>query len=88
DAAALNAKDAFDVLVIGGGPAGATAAIYAARKGINTGIVAERFGGQVMDTMDIENFTSVQKTQGTKFAAEMEAHVREYDVDIMNLQRV
>ncbi|UQM27903.1 thioredoxin family protein [Acinetobacter baumannii] len=61
DAAALNAKDAFDVLVIGGGPAGATAAIYAARKGINTGIVAERFGGQVMDTMDIENFTSVQK---------------------------
>ncbi|EXS17720.1 alkyl hydroperoxide reductase subunit F [Acinetobacter sp. 883425] len=88
DAAALNAKDAFDVLVIGGGPAGATAAIYAARKGINTGIVAERFGGQVMDTMDIENFTSVQKTQGPKFAAEMEAHVREYDVDIMNLQRV
>ncbi len=66
---------------------GATAAIYAARKGINTGIVAERFGGQVMDTMDIENFTSVQKTQGPKFAAEMEAHVREYDVDIMNLQR-
>ncbi len=63
DAAALNAKDAFDVLVIGGGPAGATAAIYAARKGINTGIVAERFGGQVMDTMDIENFTSVQKSK-------------------------
>ncbi|WP_026057261.1 FAD-dependent oxidoreductase, partial [Acinetobacter haemolyticus] len=86
DAAMINAKDAFDVLVIGGGPAGATAAIYAARKGIKTGIVAERFGGQVMDTMDIENFISVQKTQGPKFAAEMEAHVREYDVDIMNLQ--
>ena len=88
EAEKLNAKDAFDVLVIGGGPAGNTAAIYAARKGIKTGIVAERFGGQVMDTMDIENYTSVQKTQGPKFAAEMEAHVRAYDVDIMNLQKV
>ncbi len=75
-------------MVIGGGPAGNTSAIYAARKGIRTGIVAERMGGQVMDTMDIENFTSIQKTQGPKFAAEMEAHVREYDVDIMNLQKV
>ena len=88
EAAKLNAKDAFDVLVIGGGPAGGTAAIYAARKGIKTGIVAERFGGQVMDTMDIENFTTVQKTVGPKFAQDMEAHVREYGVDIMNLQRV
>ncbi|OTG80074.1 alkyl hydroperoxide reductase subunit F [Acinetobacter sp. ANC 4558] len=88
DAEKLNAKDAFDVLVIGGGPAGNTSAIYAARKGIRTGIVAERMGGQVMDTMGIENYTSIQKTQGPKFAAEMEAHVREYGVDIMNLQRV
>ncbi len=88
DAEKLNAKAAFDVLVIGGGPAGNTAAIYAARKGIRTGIVAERFGGQVMDTMDIENFTSVTKTQGPKFAAAMEEHVREYEVDIMNLQKV
>ena len=88
EAAKLNAKDAVDVLVIGGGPAGGTAAIYAARKGIKTGIVAERFGGQVMDTMDIENFTTVQKTVGPKFAQDMEAHVREYGVDIMNLQRV
>ena len=84
----MNAKEAFDVLVIGGGPAGATAAMYAARKGIRTGIVSERFGGQVMDTMDIENFISVQKTQGPKFGADMEAHVREYGVDIMNLQKV
>ena len=88
DAEKINAKDTFDVLVIGGGPAGATAAIYAARKGIATGIVSERFGGQVMDTMDIENFTSVQKTQGPKFAADIEAHVKDYDVDIMNLQKV
>ncbi|GAB3041608.1 alkyl hydroperoxide reductase subunit F [Acinetobacter apis] len=84
----LNAKDVFDVLVVGGGPAGGTSAIYAARKGIKTGIVAERFGGQVMDTMDIENFTTVQRTVGPKFTSEMEAHVREYNVDIMNLQRV
>ncbi len=88
DAEKLNAKDAFDVLVIGGGPAGNTAAIYAARKGIKTGIVAERLGGQVMDTMDIENFTSIPKTQGPKFAAAMEEHVREYNVDIMSLQKV
>ena len=88
DAEKLNAKDAFDVLVIGGGPAGATSAVYAARKGIRTGIVSERFGGQVMDTMDIENFISVQKTQGPKFGADMEVHVREYGVDIMNLQKV
>ncbi|MCB8770295.1 alkyl hydroperoxide reductase subunit F, partial [Acinetobacter soli] len=78
----------FDVLVVGAGPAGGTSAIYAARKGIRTGMIAERFGGQVMDTMDIENFTSVQKTLGPKFATDMEAHIREYDVDIMNLQRV
>ncbi|WP_162179358.1 FAD-dependent oxidoreductase, partial [Acinetobacter soli] len=70
------------------GPAGGTSAIYAARKGIRTGMIAERFGGQVIDTMDIENFTSVQKTLGPKFATDMEAHIREYDVDIMNLQRV
>ncbi|EXD37548.1 pyridine nucleotide-disulfide oxidoreductase family protein, partial [Acinetobacter sp. 479375] len=69
DAAAINAKQAFDVLVVGAGPAGGTAAIYAARKGIRTGMIAERFGGQVMDTMDIENFTSVQKTVGPQFAA-------------------
>lgn len=83
----LNAKDPFDVLVIGGGPAGAAAAIYAARKGIRTGVAAERFGGQVLDTMSIENFISVQETDGPRFAAQLEEHVRSYDVDIMNLQR-
>ncbi|MDP9526233.1 alkyl hydroperoxide reductase subunit F [Pseudomonas protegens] len=83
----LNAKEAFDVLVVGGGPAGASAAIYAARKGIRTGVAAERFGGQVLDTMAIENFVSVQETEGPKLAAALEEHVKQYDVDIMNLQR-
>lgn len=82
----IAAKDAFDVLVIGGGPAGAAAAIYAARKGIRTGVIAERFGGQVLDTLGIENFISVQHTEGPKLAAQLEQHVKEYDVDIMNLQ--
>lgn len=80
-------KDDFDVLVVGGGPAGAAAAIYAARKGIRTGVAAERFGGQVLDTMGIENFISVPYTEGPKLAATLEQHVREYDVDVMNLQR-
>ncbi|UAK23568.1 alkyl hydroperoxide reductase subunit F [Sphingomonas nostoxanthinifaciens] len=83
----IKAKDAFDVLVIGGGPAGAAAAIYTARKGIRTGIAAERFGGQVLDTMAIENFVSVSHTEGPKLAAHLESHVRDYEVDIMNLQR-
>ena len=83
----IGAKDPFDVLVVGGGPAGAAAAIYTARKGIRTGIAAERFGGQVLDTMGIENFISAPHTEGPKLAAELERHVRDYDVDIMNLQR-
>jgi alkyl hydroperoxide reductase subunit F len=83
----IAAKDAFDVLVIGGGPAGAAAAIYAARKGIRTGVVAERFGGQVMDTLGIENFISVKETEGPKLAAALEQHVKQYEVDVMNLQR-
>ena len=83
----LNAKEPFDVLIVGGGPAGAAAAVYAARKGIRVGVAAERFGGQVNDTMAIENYISVLETDGPKFAANMEAQVRHYDVDIMNLQR-
>jgi alkyl hydroperoxide reductase subunit F len=82
----ISAKDA-DVLVVGGGPAGAAAAIYAARKGIRTGVAAERFGGQVLDTLAIENFISVQETEGPKLATALEEHVKQYDVDIMNLQR-
>ncbi|WP_312711364.1 alkyl hydroperoxide reductase subunit F [Stenotrophomonas sp.] len=87
DAEKIAAKAPFDVLVVGGGPAGAAAAIYAARKGIRTGVAAERFGGQVLDTMAIENFISVKETEGPKLAAALEQHVREYEVDIMNLQR-
>ncbi|WP_339905365.1 alkyl hydroperoxide reductase subunit F [Pseudomonas guineae] len=87
DAEKLNAKETFDVLVIGGGPAGAAAAVYAARKGIRTGVAAERFGGQVLDTMSIENFISVQETEGPKLVRALEEHVKQYEVDIMNLQR-
>jgi alkyl hydroperoxide reductase subunit F len=83
----MNEREPFDVLVVGGGPAGAAGAVYAARKGIRTGVAAERFGGQVLDTMGIENFISVQETEGPKLARALEEHVRQYDVDIMNLQR-
>jgi len=86
-AAEMNKKEVFDVLIVGGGPAGAAAAIYAARKGIRTGVVAERFGGQVLDTLAIENFISVKETEGPKFAVALEQHVKEYSVDIMNTQR-
>lgn len=86
-AEALNAKEPYDVLVVGGGPAGAAAAIYAARKGIRTGLAAERFGGQVLDTMAIENFISVTYTEGPKLAAALEQHVTAYDVDLMKGQR-
>ncbi|RXT03575.1 alkyl hydroperoxide reductase subunit F [Ammoniphilus sp. CFH 90114] len=87
DASELTNKEPFDVLVIGGGPAGSSAAIYAARKGIRTGIVAERFGGQVMDTVGIENFISVKYTEGPKLVASLEEHVKEYGIDVMKLQR-
>ena len=86
EAAKIASKAAFDVLVIGGGPAGSAGAIYAARKGLRTGVVAERFGGQVLDTLAIENFISVKETDGPRLASGLEQHVRDYDVDIMNLQ--
>ncbi len=87
EAEKISAREPFDVLVVGGGPAGASAAIYAARKGIRTGIVADRFGGQVNDTLAIENFISVKETEGPKLVAALEEHVKTYEVDIMPLQR-
>ncbi|MEL1265618.1 alkyl hydroperoxide reductase subunit F [Pseudoxanthomonas putridarboris] len=87
EAEKIKARAPYDVLVVGGGPAGAAAAIYAARKGIRTGVAAERFGGQVLDTMAIENFISVPYTEGPKLAAALEQHVKDYQVDVMNLQR-
>lgn len=86
--AALNRQAPYDMLVVGGGPAGASAAIYAARKGLRTGVVAEKFGGQVLDTLGIENFISVKATEGPKLVAHLEEHVRDYAVDIMRDQRV
>jgi alkyl hydroperoxide reductase subunit F len=88
EAEKVSARAPFDVLVVGGGPAGTAAAIYAARKGIRTGLVAERFGGQVMDTLGIENFISVKETEGPKLVAALEEHVKAYDIDVINLQRV
>jgi len=87
EAEALSEKTPFDVLVLGAGPAGAAAAIYAARKGIRTGLVAERFGGQVQDTMAIENFISVTHTEGPQLSRALEEHVKSYEVDIIRAQR-
>ncbi|MFL0268831.1 alkyl hydroperoxide reductase subunit F [Candidatus Clostridium radicumherbarum] len=87
DASEFESKEPFDVLIVGGGPSGASAAIYAARKGIRTGIVAERFGGQVLETMGIENFIGLKYIEGPKLAASLEEHVKEYDIDIMKAQR-
>lgn len=87
EAEKINQQAPYDVLIIGGGPAGASASIYASRKGIRTGIVAERFGGQVMDTLAIENFISVKATEGPKLVSALEEHVKEYDIDVMTLQR-
>jgi len=87
EAVKLSEKEPFDMLIVGGGPAGAAAAVYAARKGIRVGVAAERFGGQTNDTMGIENYISVLETDGPKFAAALEQQVRHYEVDIMNLQR-
>jgi alkyl hydroperoxide reductase subunit F len=88
DAVKLSEKEPFDVLIVGGGPAGAAAAVYAARKGIRVGVAAERFGGQTNDTMGIENYISVLETDGPKFAAALEQQVRHYEVDIMNFAHV
>ncbi|RJG23076.1 alkyl hydroperoxide reductase subunit F [Paenibacillus thiaminolyticus] len=87
DASEFDNKAPYDVLVVGGGPSGASAAIYAARKGIRTGLVAERFGGQVNDTLGIENFISVKYTEGPQLVANIEQQVKEYDIDVMKLQR-
>ncbi len=87
-AATISAKDDFDMLIVGGGPAGASAAVYAARKGIRTGLLAERFGGQLLDTLGIENLISVAHTEGPKLVSVLEQNVRGLDVDVMDLQRV
>ncbi|MEJ7685574.1 MAG: alkyl hydroperoxide reductase subunit F [Variovorax sp.] len=87
EAKKIAGKAPFDLLIVGGGPAGAAAAVYAARKGIRTGVASERFGGQVLDTLGIENFISIKETEGPRFALALEEHVRNYEVDIMNLQR-
>ncbi|NVD44883.1 alkyl hydroperoxide reductase subunit F [Qipengyuania atrilutea] len=83
----LSAKEPFEVLVVGGGPAGAAASVYTARKGFRTGIAAERLGGQLNDTLGIENLPGTAYTEGPKLAANLENHVGEYEIDVMNLAR-
>jgi NADH-dependent peroxiredoxin subunit F len=83
----IDAKEPFDVLILGGGPAGSAAAVYAARKGLRTGILADRFGGQLLDTLGIDNLISTPHTEGPQLAAELEANVKRHDVDIITLQR-
>jgi alkyl hydroperoxide reductase subunit F len=87
EAAKLDAKEPYDMLIVGGGPAGAAAAVYAARKGIRTGIAAENLGGQVNDTLGIENYISVLETDGPKLSAALQAHVKHYGVETMTQQR-
>ncbi|MFC4770806.1 alkyl hydroperoxide reductase subunit F [Enterococcus hermanniensis] len=80
-------KEVFDVLVVGGGPAGASSAIYAARKGIKTGMVVETFGGQVLETLGIENVVGTPYVEGPQLMRQVEEHVKQYAVDIMKGQR-
>lgn len=84
---AFDDKDIFDVLVIGGGPAGNSAAIYAARKGVKTGLLAETMGGQVMETVGIENMIGTPYVEGPQLMAQVEEHTKSYSVDIMKAQR-
>ncbi|MDU3186386.1 MAG: thioredoxin family protein, partial [Staphylococcus epidermidis] len=83
DASEFNDKDPYDVLIVGGGPASGSAAIYTARKGLRTGIVADRIGGQVNDTAGIENFITVKETTGSEFSSNLAEHIAQYDIDTM-----
>ncbi|MDR1652781.1 MAG: alkyl hydroperoxide reductase subunit F [Prevotellaceae bacterium] len=78
----------YDVAVIGGGPAGAAAAIYSARKGLTVAIVAERMGGQVNETVDIENVISVPKTTGAKLASDLKQHIENYSIEVFEHRKV
>ena len=82
----LNKRDAYDVLIVGSGPAGAAAAIYSARKGSRRGRRGDRFGGRIVGTGDIESYSAVPKTEGQKLAGALKVHVDEYDVDVIDSQ--
>ena len=86
DAEAFADKGVYDVLIIGGGPAGNSAAIYAARKGLKTGLLAETLDGQVIETVGIENMIGTLYTEGTKLMDQVEEYTKSYDVDIIKSQ--
>lgn len=83
DAAAASAPQQYDVLVLGGGPAGASAAIYSARKGLRTAVIAKKVGGQVNDTKGIQNLISVPYIEGPQLSAQLRAHMDEYPIDVL-----
>ena len=76
------------MVVVGGGPAGASAAIYSARKGLSVAVVAERIGGQVKETVGIENLISVPETTGTQLADNLRLHMRQYPIDLLEHRRI
>ena len=78
----------YDILVVGGGPAGSSSAIYAARKGLRVAMITDRMGGQVLETLSIENLISVPQTEGPKLAMALEAHINEYPIDVIKLRMV
>ncbi len=79
---------AFDVAIVGGGPAGASSAIYSARKGLRTVLITDRLGGQLQDTKGIENMISIPYTEGPQLTADLQKHMDAYEIELLEHRRV